>query len=453
MSLEKALLLERNQCDNISKCTHCQRLIAINKLFVNSPDDIIDIILVRKIEMTQILDSYIHCQTECKVIDKVLDSIPSNEANKVCPKILERYRADKLNKMDDGMRSKYYGKQMEHVAMLQVLDMIHCFLCLRGDTANAQNTKNRITPNHGIHGIDHFGGRPVDYWSFYEGDADDSDECDDSTVDGEHHTKLRGVAVEPKYDSLKMEVTQNEIAPLSEHQFDDIYLHSLRLLRTVFCRKNMRALYDITLNERFKMAPNIGLTVNHIISMVIYCDYYAVCCQWKMDVNPCNIGDFMESTHGHWYRYLSEMGTLFGHEMGHNEYLYIIPQREVLFKSFVQMIHVPVSVHPPLDRSQSFIRELRQYHSERPLDHDDDGSGGSRHILKLGRTEMDGLTTRFVFGALFGVILKTKMTVYFVSNFCDSKSTDISPFILSLVFSGTLIRDGSVAQSVRMNAF
>ena len=94
-------------------------------------------------------------------------------------------------------------------------------------------------------------------------------------------------SLNPKCDSLKMEVTQNEIAPLSEQQFDDIYLHSLRLLRTVFCRKNMRALYDIALNERFKMAPNIGLTVNHIISTVNYCDFHAMaigCCWFEISL-------------------------------------------------------------------------------------------------------------------------------------------------------------------------
>ena len=64
----------------------------------------------------------------------------------------------------------------------------------------------------------------VDYRSFYEGPGDNRD---DSTVDEEHGTKEGGVAVEQKYDSLRIGVTQNEIARLSEQRFDDKYLHSI----------------------------------------------------------------------------------------------------------------------------------------------------------------------------------------------------------------------------------
>ena len=238
--------------------------------------------------------------------------------------------------------------------------------------------------------MDTFGGRLVDYWSFYEGDCDSSD----GEVVGDDYGR-RGVAVQPKYDSLKQEVTQNDIATLSERQFDDLYLWSLRLRHTVFCRKNLRALHDVALNERFKMAPNSGITVNHIISMAMYCRHFAICSQWiealrRQSLDGGDGDDYGECSH--WFRFLSELSQLFGRELGHSEFLYVIPEREVLFKAWSQMIYVPVSVHPPLDRSQSFLRELRHYHSERTLVALD---GGSRHILKLGRAELDGLTTRY----------------------------------------------------------
>ena len=93
--------------------------------------------------------------------------------------------------------------------------------------------------------VGHFAFRRVENRYIYEADGD---ETDDSAVDEGHHGKDRGVAFEPRPDSLEMEVTQNEI-----------YLHSLRLLRI--------ALYINTLNERleFKAA---------IVSMVIYRECY-----------------------------------------------------------------------------------------------------------------------------------------------------------------------------------
>eukprot|EP01083_Nonionella_stella_P030983 84916_1 len=404
VNLDKRLFGRTNTCNPNASCTHTDRLTAMNTLYVNNQDDIVDLMLNRNIDLIAIYESYIHC-----VMDTDHTQTHSH-CHLNCSTCIHyiRFNAEKHSKEN---RTKYYN---EHVIMncdiIYILDQIHCFLCHSNNKANhntKSSTRRRRNSQKWIrnwgddekqsnqkHGNTkhYFGGQWMDYWSPYNA-MDRQDSTADIFIDDNYDHDHDIATVFPQYDTLKQELTQNTVCRLNEDDYNDIYKRSVSLLSTRFCQKHMNALRDPSLNEKMGIAPGSRITVNHIMSILIYCNYFGVSSQWiesmQLRLSASNTDD--ECEFAHFYRYLAELCPLFGCDMKDHEYLYIVSFDKILFKEWNQTIHFPISVTPPLDITQSFMKELRQY--QHAGDEDDAKSNDRKNILKLAhcKSRMDGM--------------------------------------------------------------
>ncbi len=123
--------------------------------------------------------------------------------------------------------------------------------------------------------------------------------------------------------TTKQEIAQNIICKLNELEFWNIYKRAVILKKTFYCMKYMRACDDAKLNEKMGIKPYGFISVNHIISVIIYCSFFHVCQKWleyirtNQQNNQLNDGEF-----AHFYRYLCEICQIFGQTISRNEYLY-----------------------------------------------------------------------------------------------------------------------------------
>merc|ERR1712228_483209 len=386
VSLDKNIKINQNEC-NKDRCTYALRLIALNKLYANNKNDIAEIIINRRIDILSIYDSYIHCAVEANHKESYLHTLMSQEYETKCKENedcihYQRYNAESNNVQN---RNKYYQQYNNHnIEIIQFLDQIHCFLYHRNikeDNSINCNTRKRrnsykFIRDFGVaqnkkekkENLQYFGGAMMNYWSFTSVHSEQS--SDDLLIDDDYEKD--GVCVIYRYQTLKEEVTQNIVCRLNEDDYNDIYKKAVKLLNTNYCRKNLKALSDHALNEKFKIAPDEFISINHIICILIYCNYFNVCSKWInfMRVNEkkenikqqtvINESESMEMIDNYgefafFHRYLCELCQIYGQSMKENEYLYVMPTANVLFTEWNQMINFPISVTPPLDITQSFM--------------------------------------------------------------------------------------------------
>eukprot|EP01084_Bolivina_argentea_P083310 150847_1 len=132
--------------------------------------------------------------------------------------------------------------------------------------SNQQNNESKkIYKNNDI--VDNFGfGVYVSYWNASK--------------------KKSSNSVTPKYMSLKQELISNKICTLTLSEYNNTYCKAKMLLTSAVVQTNMKAKNVGRQNIQFGIKPGKPLTINHVISLLVYCNYTELQCAFKQYCRP-----------------------------------------------------------------------------------------------------------------------------------------------------------------------
>eukprot|EP01084_Bolivina_argentea_P109335 195433_1 len=154
-------------------------------------------------------------------------------------------------------------------------------------------------------------------------------------------------SVKTKYNTLKSELLNNNIAKLSQNDYYGLVKSCIELMRSKG--------YKITAdniginNKKFNIPKGSSFTINHLISLKLYTDFGRIQKEFKKhcrknDENE-SIKDFANrnSEIAHWSRYLNESCTFYGSLMKKKDIVYSGLKNKLLFSSLKQHFQCPLS--------------------------------------------------------------------------------------------------------------
>ena len=206
-----------------------------------------------------------------------------------------------------------------------------------------EETENRFVNDFGYiksdgNVFDFSFGEYLNYWIF--------DEADDT--------------VKPRYDTLKQELLENNIATLSSAMYNRNYDKASRLLCKI--RHKIKAQYIGINNKEFNIPPGAPITINHIISLIVYTDFTYIQKQFKIHCRKYRPDEDVKQLVirnqeiAHWCRYLKECCTFYGKEM-RDEVFYTGLNKKLMFSSMKQHFECPLSTSAYLPKAHEFTDE------------------------------------------------------------------------------------------------
>eukprot|EP01084_Bolivina_argentea_P134146 236682_1 len=169
--------------------------------------------------------------------------------------------------------------------------------------------------------------------------------------------KKSDVMVNPKYETLKTELTKNKLYKLTDEQYYETYNKAQFWNKAVMVKaKNIG-----NKNKLLNIKPGEQWTVNHIIALMVYCNFTYLQFKFKQHCRPYD-NESMESFRernseiGHWSRYLMECGLIYGDKMNATDTLYTGLTCKLLFNSLNANFYCPLSTTPQLIVAQKFCK-------------------------------------------------------------------------------------------------
>ena len=156
-------------------------------------------------------------------------------------------------------------------------------------------------------------------------------------------------SVNPVHDTLKRELMNNNIKKLDEEQYAYLYKKGLKLLKTEEVQRTFTAKYVGVNNKKFNVAKGSKMTINHLITMISYCDFTDLPCDFKKACRRLVDGesdyDFKRRNAeiANWCRYLKECCIFFGQNMSTEQRFYTGLDKKLIFKSLTQHFECPIS--------------------------------------------------------------------------------------------------------------
>eukprot|EP01084_Bolivina_argentea_P305151 527144_1 len=207
---------------------------------------------LNKDKIIEILDAYQHVLLNSKISKHVIDEKRCDVPE--CARFARNYR-DRDRDKDLGIETRYvsnlYGTDHnQYVAMQQTLDKIHCFYYHKDTKPPKDALENKMCKKYNqlYRNADDTQNKFLFGWQFQYGNSNDESKLVDEDVNC--------VVVKPKYDNLKDEMIQNDIASLYMEQYMNEYykakLHMSSYYRKRFC---------------------VGVSNSHILALLIYCNF------------------------------------------------------------------------------------------------------------------------------------------------------------------------------------
>ena len=122
-------------------------------------------------------------------------------------------------------------------------------------------------------------------------------------------------SVIPQYPTLKAELINNIVYKLTLSQYYSLYKKAFDLLHNQGYKYRVRAKHIGINNQKFNIMEGEYITINHCISMILYCDYSDCPCEFKKFCRKTHHDESFElfkqrnSQIAHWCRYMKECST------------------------------------------------------------------------------------------------------------------------------------------------
>jgi len=169
-----------------------------------------------------------------------------------------------------------------------------------------------------------------------------------------HKSKLKGAKVhknyiKPRYMNLKEEILQNKLYVISEFDFNSLAKKSSDYLSS-YRGKSMKARKQAGLNDEASILPNSTITLDHIISMMLYTNMddlqreFKKGCRFLAEDNQ-KVERVMKRNEeiANWCRLLWESITFFGESISKKQVFYHGLNCKLLFGSVIAAFNCPTS--------------------------------------------------------------------------------------------------------------
>eukprot|EP01084_Bolivina_argentea_P008705 16285_1 len=166
--------------------------------------------------------------------------------------------------------------------------------------------------------------------------------------------------VEPKYVTLKEELTTNSVYKLNLSEYCNSYNKANILLSSSIVDTHLIAKNVGRPNVKFGIKPKERFTINHMICLLVYCNYTELQRKFKQYCRPYkdeHIKVFINRNReiAFWSRYLFESCSIYGEKMSESDVLYTGLTCKLLFNSFDSTyFYCPLSTTPILAIAQNF---------------------------------------------------------------------------------------------------
>eukprot|EP01084_Bolivina_argentea_P049309 90703_1 len=164
-------------------------------------------------------------------------------------------------------------------------------------------------------------------------------------------------AVKPKYKTMKIELLENEIATISVKMYNQIYNKATKLIQKK--AHLLKAQHVGINNQNFNIPKGTLITINHMISLIVYTDYTAIQKVFKKQCRKLHINESMDSLVkrnseiAHWCRFLKESAIFYGTEMKSNVF-YTGLTTKLMFASMQQHFECPLSTTCSINVANQF---------------------------------------------------------------------------------------------------
>eukprot|EP01084_Bolivina_argentea_P049308 90702_1 len=164
-------------------------------------------------------------------------------------------------------------------------------------------------------------------------------------------------AVKPKYQTLKQELLCNNVATISPKIYNRIYNEAITFFRQK--RYLLKAQHIGINNERFNILKGTPITINHLISLIVYTDYTDIQNAFKKQCRKLHTNESMDdlvkrnSEIAHWCRFLKESAIFYGTEMT-SKIFYTGLDTQLMFNSMQQHFYCPLSTTSEINVANSF---------------------------------------------------------------------------------------------------
>ena len=185
--------------------------------------------------------------------------------------------------------------------------------------------------------------------------------------------------VQPKHASLRIELLKNEITSLSLLQCNKTYNMAMYKLQSR--DTTLRANYIGINNQIYNIPPGTPITINHIISLMVYTDYTEVQREFKKTCRKSNpwqqISEVVKenSEIAHWCRYMKECYIFYGEPMSNDMIVYTGISVKLMIDSLQQYVQFPLSttIDPAIadafaDGSDGIIWKMKRANSTTRFD-------------------------------------------------------------------------------------
>ena len=160
----------------------------------------------------------------------------------------------------------------------------------------------------------------------------------------EYWRKNRPNSVNPKYKTLKQELTRNRYASITKDQYSELKRKCKQILRSKFIAKDIGIM-----NKICGIKPGDVMTVDHVICIKLYTDFtdlqriFKKHCRRMYKDEPIDSLVKRNSEIAHWCRYLKECVMFWGERMTAKDTVYCGLNIPLIFNSLHQRFECPLS--------------------------------------------------------------------------------------------------------------
>ena len=162
--------------------------------------------------------------------------------------------------------------------------------------------------------------------------------------------------VQPKFSTLKQELTMNRYAPITEEQYRNLQRQCMALqAKYSFTAKDIG-----TMNTVCGIPPGTRMSVDHVICLKLYTDFTFQQRIFKKHCRRLQRDEPMESVMqrnseiAHWCRLLRESIMLYGETMSSSDVVYCGLNTPLIFRSLHQRFECPLSTTTQMTIAQQF---------------------------------------------------------------------------------------------------
>ena len=162
--------------------------------------------------------------------------------------------------------------------------------------------------------------------------------------------------VSRKYEDLKEELTNNNVAQITVDQYDEL----CRKAQALLTKKPLVAKQVGNSNDICGIEEGSTASVDHMIALLIYTDFHYHQCQFKKQCRKMSANESLQdlvdknSEIHHWSKLIKELCIFYGEIMGEKDLLYTGIGEYLMFDLLCTRFECPISTSTKLDVAMRF---------------------------------------------------------------------------------------------------